>query len=213
MENAKPTRAERTRDALLTTGFELLAERPVEGISIDELISVAGVGKGSFFNHFGDKDGFKAAIAERIRADVEAQIGAANAEVTDPLERLVGGMREAVRYALEDRCRTLVMLRLTAGATTNDYPLNAGIFADVEACAAAGRIAIERTESAVLYWLGLCVALITYVVENELTRDEAAERLREMSALGLRGLGVPPARVRAVSVSSAKQLLEAGDEP
>ena len=85
-------RAARTRAALVGAGLNLLADRPVEGISVDELVGAAGVAKGSFFNHFADKQAFAAAIAETIRADVEVRVAAFNAGEADPLRRLTGGM-------------------------------------------------------------------------------------------------------------------------
>ncbi|MCK0129246.1 TetR/AcrR family transcriptional regulator [Erythrobacter sp. F6033] len=206
MEEAKPDRATRTRNALLNAGFELLADRSVEAIPIDDLISAAGVGKGSFFNHFGDKDGFKAAIAIHIRGEIEAQISHANSDVENPLERLVGGMREVTKYALENRTRTLVLLRMNAGATTKDYPLNEGIFADIEACCAADLIRTQSVEMAVLYWLGLCVALMALVVENSLSQAEAAGKLQEMIVLGLTGLGTQEASTHTIANQSASLL-------
>ncbi|MEM6708863.1 MAG: TetR/AcrR family transcriptional regulator [Pseudomonadota bacterium] len=206
MTDIRPERAARTRTALLNAGFELMADSSVEAIPIDTLISTAGVGKGSFFNHFGDKEGFKAAVAMEIRGEIEAKIGKANENVTDPLERLAGGMREVTNYALSHRSRTLAMLRMTAGATTSDYPLNDGVVADVDACLEVGRIRAESSEMAMLYWLGLCVALVTFVVENDLSREQAANRLREMLLLALIGLGVPRPKAGRLAESSAKRL-------
>ena len=208
MSEVKPDRATRTRTALLTAGFDLLADRSVEAIPIDDLIAAAGVGKGSFFNHFGDKDGFKAAIAIQIRGEIEAKIGQANAEIENPLKRLAGGMREVTDYTLKNRSRTMVLLRMNSGATTQDYPLNEGIVADIEACRAAGLIKTESTEMAVLYWLGLCVAMMTFVVENRLTRSDAAAKLQDMTTLGLTGLGAQDASIEAIAKQSAKMLGE-----
>lgn len=208
MEAAKPDRAARTRNALLNAGFDLLADRSVEAIPIDDLISAAGVGKGSFFNHFGGKEGFKAAIAIQIRGEIEAQIGHANAGVHCPLERLAGGMREVADYALKNRTRAMVMLRMNSGATTKDYPLNEGVVADIEACHANGLIKADSTQIAVLYWLGLCVALMTLLVENNLSIREAAGKLREIMKLGLTGLGAQKESVEVMALQSAKLLGE-----
>jgi len=48
-------RAQRTYRALVDAGLELLAERPIDALAIDEIVGRAGVAKGSFFNHFADK--------------------------------------------------------------------------------------------------------------------------------------------------------------
>ena len=84
-------RAARTRAALLAAGFELLAERPIDAIAIDEVVARAGVAKGSFFNHFTDKPGFANAIGAAVRMELEARVDAANDGVSDPVARLAGG--------------------------------------------------------------------------------------------------------------------------
>ena len=210
MTETKPDRATRTRTALINAGFELMQERSVEAIPIDTLISEAGVGKGSFFNHFGDKEGFKAAVAQQIRGEIEAKISKANDGVVDPLERLAGGMREVTDYALRHRSRTLAMLRMTVGATARDYPLNDGVVADIQACLDAGAIKAESTETAMLYWLGICSALMTFVVENEVSRAQAAQRFGELLQLALHGLGVQRAKAAKIAAASADLIAQAG---
>ena len=69
-------RAARTRTALLEAGLDLLADRPIDAIAIDELVAAAGVAKGSFFNHFGDKYGFANAIGEAMQRYRDADRGA-----------------------------------------------------------------------------------------------------------------------------------------
>ena len=51
-------RRARTRAALLKAGRTLLASRDVQGLSVDEIVAAADVAKGSFYNHFTDKDMF-----------------------------------------------------------------------------------------------------------------------------------------------------------
>lgn len=189
MEQTKPDRAARTRNALLSAGFDLMLDRSVDAIPIDDLVAAAGVGKGSFFNHFGDKDGFKAALAIQVRGEIEAKITTANLGVTEPLERLAGGMREVTDYALKNRKRTISMLRMMVGSTGKEYPLNEGVRADIALCAQAELIRVNSEQAAILYWLGLCVALITHVVEVDLPRERAADLLGEFLVSGLIGLG------------------------
>ncbi len=163
--------------------------RSVDAIPIDDLVAAAGVGKGSFFNHFGDKEGFKAALAIEVRGDIETKITTANLGVTEPLERLAGGMREVTDYALKNRKRTISMLRMMVGSTGKEYPLNEGVRADIAKCADAKLIRAKSEQAAILYWLGLCTALITHVVEVDLTREKAAVLLEEFVYSGLVGLG------------------------
>lgn len=199
-------RAVRTRAALLTAGFELLANRPIDAIAIDDIVARAGVAKGSFFNHFTDKLGFANAIGAAVRAELEDRVGAANAGVADPVLRLAGGMRVAVDFALTERSRAIVMLRGLELSTGIDHDLNQGIRADIEALIDAGLARPEAARSGVRYWLGLCQIAQLNVIERRPRRADAAQRLEEMLVLGLCGLGIAEQRVRSVAVAMAARL-------
>ena len=203
---APTNRAERTRLALLEAGLALLVERPIDAIPIDDIVAAAGVAKGSFFNHFSDKQQFGAAVASFVRQGLEARIDAANAGISDPVERLAGGMRVAAAFALAERGRTIVMLRGLPGVTAADNPLNKGVGADLAAVAAAGHLRPEAVSAGVLYWLGLCQALVINIIEEQLDRAAAAARLRAMAVLGLTGLGVAPERAAGVADTVAAAL-------
>lgn len=199
-------RAARTRAALLAAGFELLAERPIDALAIDDIVARAGVAKGSFFNHFTDKPGFASAIGAAVRLELEARVDAANAGVTDPVMRLAGGMRVAVDFALTERKRAIVMLRGLELATGIDHDLNRGIRADIDALIAAGLARPEAARSGVRYWLGLCQIAQLNAIERRPSRSDTAERLREMLVLGLTGLGVPEQRAQLAASDISAQL-------
>jgi AcrR family transcriptional regulator len=54
----KQRRGRKTYDALIETGFALLAQRELEAISIAELAKVAGYSTGAFYTRFRSKDEF-----------------------------------------------------------------------------------------------------------------------------------------------------------
>lgn len=192
-------RAARTRSALIGAGFELLAEKPIDAIPIDEVVARAGVAKGSFFNHFSDKPAFAAAIGDEVRLELEARITAANAGVTEPLTRIAGGMRTGAVFALAEPKRTIVLLRSHASSTLNSHPLNRGLVHDMLAAIAAGAVREEARESGVLYWLGLCQVLMANLVEQKPRPEAARVALGAMLVLGLTGLGAAPERARAIA--------------
>lgn len=185
-------RAARTKAALISAGFDLLAIKPIDAIPIDEVVAAAGVAKGSFFNHFADKQAFADAIATEVRLEVEQQVTLANAHVDDPVERIARGMCVVAEFALHHPKRTTVLLRSHANSTARAHPLNKGLVNDVEAACARGLLRPEAQESGVLYWLGLCQILMANLVERQLPRAAYEQRLSEMLALGLTGLGVAP---------------------
>lgn len=199
-------RAQRTYRALVDAGLELLAERPIDALAIDEIVARAGVAKGSFFNHFADKAAFGQAIGAEIRTELEGRIGAANAGVADPLARLAGGMRTGLAFALDDSRKTAIMLRNASNSTLRDQPLNQGVAADMNAAVATGRLRQAARESGVRFWLGLCQVLMANAIERRIDRAEAAHRLEEMLVLGLTGLGLSAEDAASYASDSARLL-------
>lgn len=199
-------RAQRTYRALVDAGLELLAERPIDALAIDEIVGRAGVAKGSFFNHFADKAAFGEAIGSDIRAELEGRIGAANAGVSDPLARLAGGMRTGLAFALDEPRKAAIMLRNASNSTLRDQPLNQGVAADMNAAVGTGRLRQAARESGVRFWLGLCQVLMANAIERRIDRAEAARRLEEMLVLGLTGLGLSAEDAASYGLASARLL-------
>ena len=186
-------RAARTRQSLMTAGFNLLMDKPIDALSINEIVSVAGVAKGSFFNHFIDKDDFATAIATEVRSGIELQISAMLNDVDDPVLRLASGMQFVSKFALLDRKRTIAMLHSLSGVTWLNHPFNNGVKADIAGCVKAGLVRAEAEDYGVLFWLGLCHVMMTNIVEQDMKAEDAAAQLDKMLVLGLTGLGVDEA--------------------
>ena len=188
--SALSPRTQRTRNALIAAGLDLLAARPIDAIAIDEVVAAAGVAKGSFFNHFADKHAFAEAVAAEVRAEVEAEVGRANAGLIDPVVRIAGGMAVAADFALRQPARARVLLRDQSVAAAADHPLNRGLREDIAAALAAGHLRPEAATSGLAYWLGLCQVIMIVMVETQPSRAKAAAQLAEMLTMGLTGLGV-----------------------
>ncbi len=57
----------------------------------------------------------------------------ANAGVGDPVARIAGGMAVAVRFAMKEPGRTMVLLRSQMPATSQSHPLNRHLKEDIHA--------------------------------------------------------------------------------
>jgi AcrR family transcriptional regulator len=191
---------------LIAAGFDLLAAKPIDAIPIDEVVTRAGVAKGSFFNHFTDKQAFAEAIASDVRLQLEDQVTRANAGVADPVARIAGGMRVGAAFALTDPKRTAVLLRSNGTSTARAHPLNRGLVEDIDAACAAGLLRPEARTSGVLYWLGLCQILMVNLVERRPDAANARLRVREMITLGLTGMGVDAALATTLADQAAARL-------
>lgn len=198
-------RRQRTRAALLDAGRALFAVRSVDGVSIDDIVARAEVAKGSFYNHFPDKDALAQALAAEARAQIEALAASTAAGVADPAERVARALCRFARQALEDPVAVRVMLRLFPGASIPDAAMNAGVRADVATGLAAGRFSGVTQEAGVL----LAVGVVQIAVGRVLAHDDprkAQALCRELAFGLLRGLGMDAPAAQATAAKAAADI-------
>ena len=85
VNKAQSSRSLRTKAALIESGIKLMQHRSIDAISIDDIVKTAGVGKGSFFNHFRNKQNYADAIADNIREELTGYFKDAIKGISDPL--------------------------------------------------------------------------------------------------------------------------------
>jgi TetR/AcrR family transcriptional regulator, transcriptional repressor for nem operon len=59
---SRSERAQQTRDAMIQAGMRLAETTGLAGMSVNLVVKEAGVAKGSFFHHFGDRAGYLLAL-------------------------------------------------------------------------------------------------------------------------------------------------------
>ena len=202
-------RAERTRAALVAAGRRLFSERPVDAVSVDEIVQTAEVGKGSFYNHFADREALLRAISGEIRASIEAAVDRANAQEGDPARRVARAVCTYLRYALDEPERAAVLVRLNSGHTSLTAPLNRGLVDDISSGLGAGRFSLATLEAGMLYVLGVTQLALARVVA-EPTPSLAVSLAQQMCALMLRGLGLATAEADLIAAQASEEIVRAG---
>lgn len=201
------TRNVEIRNALIDAGLDLFSKQPVDAVPVDDIVQKAGVSKGSFFNHFTDKDRFHEEIATLIRLDAENMVSAMNDGVTDPLQRLVGGMRVAVEFALREPEKAIIISTQFKTTTARNHPLNSGLNADILACVEQGLISEDIVHSALLFWAGQCSALMLNITDRQLSLNQSSDRMRDIMFMSLRGMGVEETVAQSVTQASCVALI------
>src|SRR4051812_44240595 len=93
--------AERNRQRILAAAAEVFAERGL-GVSLDDIAAAAGVGVGTVYRRFPDKDALiEALLEEKVRGIQE--LATSSLEIEDPWEAFERFMRGACRLQAEDR--------------------------------------------------------------------------------------------------------------
>jgi len=196
--NAVDRRRARTRAALLNAGRALLAHRGVDALSVDEIVAAADVAKGSFYNHFADKNVFAREIGAAVRRQAEAAIARANKGVEDPALRLAQALCVFIRFAIEHRDSAEVLWRLNSGATMVDAPINRGLRDEVSrACSTLG-VDDFNVETGMLLVMGTIIIALRHVLEERAVTPPPVIAAR-MSAGMLRALGFPARRAASLA--------------
>jgi AcrR family transcriptional regulator len=195
----------RTRAALLNAGRTLLATRAIDGISIDEIVLVADVAKGSFYNHFADKDVFAREIGAVVRRQAERAAASANAGVSDPGARLARGLCAFVRFAIEHRDSARVLWRLNPGSTMAEAPINRVLREDLSRGIRTRRFHEVDVETGTLLVMGAVVIAMRHVLEERVVTSPAAIAAN-MAAGMLRALGLAPVAARRIAHGAARAL-------
>jgi len=195
----------RTRAALLRAGQQLFSERSVDGVSIDDIVAAADVAKGSFYNHFPDKEALAQAASDMARASVEEMAATLSVGVDDPAERVARALSAFARQAVENPVGVGAMLRLFHGAGIPDFPMNRGVRADVHAGIRGGRFLGLSVESGVLLTVGVAQILVARVLEHG-GRREAETLARDLVFGLLRGLGLEPASAKAIAAKASADI-------
>lgn len=117
------------RDALLDEGLNQLFDRGYHGTTVDGLLAATGVPKGSFYHHFGSKEGFAATVLERYgRFHHNRMARWANRTDLDTADILAGYFTEIAAIFVDSgyRLTDLAGKLATEVATTSD-PLHTRI--------------------------------------------------------------------------------------
>lgn len=200
----------RTRSALMGAGQRLFAQRNIDGVTIDEIVEAADVAKGSFYNHFDDKESLADAIVELVQGDCDREVFAVNIAVNDPAVRVARAMAAMIRYARAHPDRYLAMVNLSKRRSDIDAPINAGARHDIEEGLKQGAFEGISVKVGVFMMLSMIASAVAYfAVAND--QDPLEEAASHMAFIMLRALGVEATRAKELADHAVTDLF--GEQP
>jgi AcrR family transcriptional regulator len=90
---------DRMRVRLIEAALQVFAAKSADAAVIDDVIKVAGVSRGTFYNYFRTNDELMAAVLHAVGDEILGLIEVAIADHEDPAERLAHGLRMMLRTA------------------------------------------------------------------------------------------------------------------
>jgi AcrR family transcriptional regulator len=205
---ARQPRRDRTRLALVRAGQKLFSERPIEVISIDDIVQAASVAKGTFYNHFPDTEAFEREILAEARIELEAAIQVAFGEERDPAVRMALAACVSVRFAHDHPDRAVLIARYAITGSNLTADINKVMLADVSAGIISGRFSVPTAEIGGLVVLGL--GNIGIVRALELDSVFAKVTLgQQLATVLLRALGMAGEEASGVAARAADRIIRA----
>lgn len=196
MANAHPSQSSDVRDNIIAVGQRLIGAKGFAGVGLNELLSEAGVPKGSFYHYFGSKDAFGVALLESYfddyLADLDRTLSQPGLNMAERLMDYWRVWRETQSfYDCQGKCLAVKLgaevadMSETMRATLNRG--TAGIVSRlaqaIEAGAAEGSLSIEgeaREVAQSLYQLWLGASIMVKIVRNVQPFEMALGTTRQM---------------------------------
>lgn len=204
----QPNRQRRkTRTALINAAQQLFAEMPVEGVTVDDIVGRADVAKGSFYNHFGDKNALADEVYDEIAKELEGRISENNEAISDPAFRIARALCTVVEYARSHPQRIQALLTLEDRRANYVSQLNKGLASDVRSGLDEGRLGGVDVEVGVLTVVGL-VGITMRSVTSGNVRGYARGLGGAMAGCALRALCVEPAEAARLGTQAAADIVE-----
>ena len=92
----------RTRAQIVEAGAMLLAERPLEALTVDAVVEAAGVAKGTFYYHFQSIEELAAAVGEKLGESFDELLAPARLGLPDPVARISFGFSRFLEKAIAE---------------------------------------------------------------------------------------------------------------
>ncbi|MFC1410845.1 TetR/AcrR family transcriptional regulator [Streptacidiphilus sp. N1-12] len=173
---ARAAAALETRAALLDAGLEIAEQHGLSGMSVNRVVAVAGVAKGTFYVHFPDRDAFLSAMHQRFHEQAGQAVAAAYAQHPPGRIRMQAGMTAYFEVCLSNRgVKALVLeARNTPGVAADVAARNAAFAALAEPDLLAMGWTEARTAA------NLVVAMSAELAMAEMAAEQRDERGRQV---------------------------------
>ena len=204
----RPNRQRRkTRTALINAAEQLFAQMPLEGVTVDDIVDTADVAKGSFYNHFGDKNALAEEVYDDIAKDLERRICENNEGISDPAFRIARALCTVMEYARSHPQRIQALLSLEDRRANYVSQLNKGLARDVQDGLDSGRLGGVDVEAGVLTVVGLVGITMRSVTAGNV-QGYARGLGGAMAGCALRALCVEPAEAARLGKEAAADIVE-----
>src|SRR3954468_16073138 len=133
----------RTRAQIVEAGATLLAERPLEALTVEAVVEAASVAKGTFYYHFQSIEELAAAVGEKLGESFDEMLAPARLGLPDPIARISFALTEFLAKAIADPVWARLVLKSAQAPTEFARSVRSNLKTDLAAAKVQGRLTIE----------------------------------------------------------------------
>lgn len=197
IERPADDRRRRTRDRLVEAALLVLGRRSAEASIIDEVIALAGVSRGTFYNYFRTTDALLAAVAEEAGNELMRAVHPITREIPDPAARVALGLRLVLTLAGAHPEFARFVARVGPAALGAGTIVAEVVPFDLAEGVAARRFTVDEPRLAFDLVVGPVLAAFHSMQQRPLGRAH----VDALAAAVLRSLGVPAATATRIATT------------
>jgi AcrR family transcriptional regulator len=197
----------RTRAQLIAAARSLFGKRPVESVTVDDVVEEAGVAKGTFYVHFEDLNALTAAVADELVRTFDELLQSQRLSMPDPVMRIAFACNAFIEKALEDPSWGAVVARMAWSYPTVGRVARSRLREDLKFVLEGMPQQETSLELSLEVTLGIMLQVLAAISQGRLSfRDQKA-------AIGsiLRATGVTTRQVKSTLAHLPQFELEAGN--
>jgi len=187
-------RRAKTRAQLMRAARALYAERAIESVTIDDLVSEAGVAKGTFYVHFDHLIDLQAAVADELAGEFDDLLQPFRLRLADPIERVAAGCSAFIREALRNPAWGRLVARGAWALPSVGSAARANLIQDLRQSAANGRLVAITPELSFDVVIGIVLQAMRAAGERRLSFSEAPAAVAAI----LRAIGIESNEAHAI---------------
>jgi AcrR family transcriptional regulator len=178
----------RTRAQILESGATLLAERPLEALTVDAVVEAAGVAKGTFYYHFQSMEELAAAVGEKLGESFDELLAPARLGLPDPVARISFGLSRFLEKAIAEPAWARLVVQSAQAPTEFARSVRANLKTDLTDAKAQGRLIVQDVELAADIVMGIWLQVMRGTLQRPITPDLTHQALDAV----LRAIGASP---------------------
>ena len=198
--SAGSQRRARMRLALVEAAMRLFAKQGIDATTIDEIVDLAGVAKGTFYNYFTDRSDIARAVAASVRIEMNRAVEELNVGIEDPAERVSRGVRLFLALAAFNPVRARMLSRMYDGGVDITSFGNEHLLGDITEGVEQGAINVPSIEVALHLVVSIGTVGMRHLLLNGAGEDikHGQGYARQLITVLLQGLGVAPTEIERI---------------